>query len=223
MAAFSNLELRRVSQLKSQLLKIRIKPRYRSNYTQKVAATMAKGGIAKKKKGPSIHSRAARRATSPGIDTDKSLKNVQPPSESVDYRPSILSIHQGAGVTKKTKKSRNMSSKARRRYEKGQDRAAAIMDRTEQKITKSKGQARTIQTRRKTWDEVNNQIPTTKKSREEAEEEDDSNDDREASELDDEMGDANIEETIQKASAIGASSAQENREVTVAEQDDEIL
>ncbi|KAI1444593.1 Alb1-domain-containing protein [Annulohypoxylon stygium] len=177
---------------------------------------MAKGGIGKKKKGPSIHSRAARRATSPGIDTDKSLKNVQPPPESVDYRPSILSIHQGAGVTKKTKKSRNMSSKARRRYEKGQDRAAAIMDRTEQKITKSKGQARTIQTRRKTWDEVNNQIPATKKSQAEAEEDDDV----ETSELDDEMGDAKIEDTT---SIRGASSAQENREAIAAEQDDEIL
>lgn len=109
-----------------------------------------------------------------------------------------------------------MSSKARRRYEKGQDRAAAIMDRTEQKITKSKGQARTIQTRRKTWDEVNNQIPATKKSQAEAEEDDDV----ETSELDDEMGDAKIEDTT---SIRGASSAQENREAIAAEQDDEIL
>ncbi|KAI1451984.1 Alb1-domain-containing protein [Annulohypoxylon moriforme] len=180
---------------------------------------MGKGAIAKKKKGPSIHSRAARRATSPGIDTDKSLKNVQPPSESVDYRPSILSIHQGAGVTKKTKKSRNMSFKARRRHEKGQDRAAAIIDRTEKKITKSKGQARTIQTRRKTWDEVNNQIPANKKHQAEVEEEED----QEASELDDEMDDAQIEETLKNTSAIDANHKHENREALEEEQDDEIL
>ncbi|KAI0883312.1 Alb1-domain-containing protein [Annulohypoxylon maeteangense] len=180
---------------------------------------MGKGAITKKKKGPSIHSRAARRATSPGIDTDKSLKNVQPPAESVDHRPSILSIHQGAGVTKKTKKSRNISFKARRRYEKGQDRAAAVMDRTEQKITKSKGQARTIQTRRKTWDEVNNQIPTMKKSQAEVEEEDDQG----ASELDDGMDDAQIEETPQNTSAIDTNPIQENREAMEEEQDDEIL
>ncbi|KAI1802270.1 Alb1-domain-containing protein [Daldinia bambusicola] len=123
---------------------------------------MAKGAITKKRKAPSVHSRAARRATSPSIDTDKSLKNVQPPAESVDYRPSVLAIHQGAGVSKKIKKGRNMSSKARRRHEKGQDRAANIMERTEQKIAKSKGQARTIQSRRKAWDDINNQIPTNK-------------------------------------------------------------
>ncbi|KAI1214527.1 Alb1-domain-containing protein [Annulohypoxylon truncatum] len=187
--------------------------------TQKITAIMGKGTIAKKKKGPSIHSRAARRATSPGIDTDKSLKNVQPPAESVDYRPSILSIHQGAGVTKKTKKSRNMSSKARKRYEKGQDRAAAVMDRTEKKINKSKGQARIIQTRRKTWDEVNNQIPATKKPQAEL----DGEDDHETSELDDEMYDAQIEEIPRNTSATDTNPTQENREAMEEEQEDEIL
>ncbi|KAI1404529.1 Alb1-domain-containing protein [Hypoxylon fuscum] len=126
-------------------------------------AIMAKGAIAKKKKAPSLHSRAARRATSPGIDTDKSLKNVQPPAESVDHRPSILSIHQGAGVSKKTNKGRNMSTKARKRHEKDQDRGAAILERTEKKMAKSKGQARTIQSRRKAWDDINTHIPKTQR------------------------------------------------------------
>ncbi|KAI0024411.1 Alb1-domain-containing protein [Xylariomycetidae sp. FL0641] len=124
---------------------------------------MAKGGIAKKRKAPSVHSRAARRATSPGIDTDKSLKDIQPPPTSVDYRPSVLSIHHGAGISKKQKKPRNMSSKARKRHEKDQDRAAAIMERTQTKVAKSKGQARNIQSRRKTWDEINQQVPVEKK------------------------------------------------------------
>ncbi|KAI0201123.1 Alb1-domain-containing protein [Astrocystis sublimbata] len=121
---------------------------------------MAKPTIAKKKKGPSIRSRAARRATSPGIDTDKSLKNVQPPPESVDHRPSILALHVGAGVTKKQKKGRALSSRARKRQEKAQDRAAAIMERTETKIAKSKDSSRAIQGRSEAWDKINQSIPS---------------------------------------------------------------
>ncbi|KAI0379862.1 Alb1-domain-containing protein [Hypomontagnella monticulosa] len=169
---------------------------------------MAKGAISKGKKAPSIHSRAARRATSPSIDTDKSLKDVQPPAESVDHRPSVLAIHQGAGVSKKTRKGRNQSSKARRRHEKGQDRAAAIMERTEQKIAKSKGQARTIQTRRKAWDDINNQIPASKKkSHEEADDEDD--DDQEPSELDDEMDDMPVDNSTKGSVPTGDVPIQE--------------
>ncbi|KAI0119142.1 Alb1-domain-containing protein [Daldinia grandis] len=174
---------------------------------------MAKGAISKKRKAPSVHSRAARRATSPSIDTDKSLKNVQPPVESIDHRPSVLAIHQGAGVSKKTTKSRNMSSKARRRHEKGQDRAANIMERTELKVAKSKGQARTIQTRRKAWDEINNRIPANKsESQEEA-----GNGENEASELDEEMDDAQLDKTHD-----GATSA-DKVPLQGVEEDDEIL
>jgi len=55
-----------------------------------------------------------------------------------------------------------MSSKARKRQEKAQDRAAAVMDRTEKKVVLSKNQSRTIQSRRKVWEEVNQQIPSMK-------------------------------------------------------------
>ncbi|KAI1391248.1 Alb1-domain-containing protein [Hypoxylon trugodes] len=178
---------------------------------------MAKSAISKKKRAPSIHSRAARRATSPGIDTDKSLKNVQPPPESVDYRPSVLAIHNGAGITKKTKKSRNMSSKARRRHEKDQDRAAAIMERTEQKVAKSKGQARTIQSRRKTWDEVNDQIPTNKTKSEGGA---GGEDDQEVSELDEEMDGGHVEKMTESALAIDRTPLQDAMD---AEQNDGIL
>ncbi|KAL8371822.1 hypothetical protein RB595_001562 [Gaeumannomyces hyphopodioides] len=110
------------------------------------------------KKSPSKHSRAARRATSPSIDTDKSLKNVKPPAESVNQRPAVLAAQHGAGVSKKPKKSGRKavpSSRARRRHEKGMDRAEAVMDRTLSKIEKSKGQARTVQGRRKAWEDIN--------------------------------------------------------------------
>ncbi|RYP69076.1 hypothetical protein DL771_006307 [Monosporascus sp. 5C6A] len=138
---------------------------------------------------PSKHSRSARRATSPSIDTDKSLKDVKPPAESINHRPSILAIHHGAGVSKKAKKARNLSFKARRRQEKAQDRAAAVIERTELKVAKSKGQARTMQTRRKAWDDINVQIPQSKKKSDkdrDAEEEDGVG----GSQLDDEMGEA---------------------------------
>ncbi|EAQ86566.1 hypothetical protein CHGG_07819 [Chaetomium globosum CBS 148.51] len=118
---------------------------------------MAKGSIAKGKRGPSIHSRAARRATSPGIDTDKSLKQVRPPQESIDRRPAVLAARQEGGVTKKAKTGRKavLSTRARRRQERSMDKAEAIMDRTAVKVQKSKGHARVIHGRRKTWEEVN--------------------------------------------------------------------
>lgn len=109
---------------------------------------------------PSKHSRAARRATSPSIDTDKSLKHVRPPQESLDRRPAVLAAHHGGGVTKKAKTGRKAvpSSRARRRHEKSMDRAAAVTDRTALKVHKSKGHARVIHSRKKTWDEINREV-----------------------------------------------------------------
>ncbi|KAI0120203.1 Alb1-domain-containing protein [Nemania sp. FL0031] len=161
---------------------------------------MAKGTISKKRKAPSLHSRAARRATSPGIDTDKSLKNVKPPPESIDHRPSILAIHHDAGVSKRQKKGRAMSSKARKRHEKAQDRAAAIMERTEKKVALSKGQSKAIQTRRKAWEEINQIIPLSNNGVEpkgKARIEEDNTDE---SEFDDEMGGAEEEHRNQQRS-----------------------
>ncbi|KAF9771557.1 hypothetical protein IL306_010820 [Fusarium sp. DS 682] len=110
-----------------------------------------------KKKAPSIHSRAARRATDIDIDTDKSLKEVKPPPRDAPHRPSVLAAQHSAGITKKAKRGRKekMSAKARRRHEKGLEMAAAIMERTKNKVEKSKGRGRNIQQRSKNWDEIN--------------------------------------------------------------------
>jgi hypothetical protein len=116
------------------------------------------------------------------------LKNVKLPAESINHRPSILSIHQGAGVSKKTKRGRNLSTKARRRAEKDQDKAVAIMERREKKIAKSKGSSRNIQFRSKAWEEINKQIPKDTKTTDEAGGEDS---EEEVSEFDDEMGEVN--------------------------------
>lgn len=118
---------------------------------------------------PSKRSRAARRATSPSIDTDKSLKDVQPPRSAAQQRPSVLAVHQNAGVTKKSRNGRKtqLSAKARRRQEKGLQMAEAIAERTGQKVEKSKGRGRSVQERAKGWEEINKQAEIEEESDEE--------------------------------------------------------
>ena len=157
---------------------------------------------------------------------------MRAPPESLNHRPSILAIHHGAGVSKKAKKGRNLSTKARRRQERAQDRAAAVMERTELKVARSKGHARTIQTRRKTWEDINDQIPlnTTTTTKFEAlrgaEEDGDENENQEENgqeansgvpELDDEMGDAGGEAGVQAKAEPHSNPAPETME------DDEII
>ena len=96
---------------------------------------------------PSLHSREAKRASSPSINLDKSLKSTNPPTESLDHRPSVLALHHGAGVTKKAKKGRAMSSKAKKRQERSLEKAELVLDRTEVKLAKSTGRAKTVKER----------------------------------------------------------------------------
>lgn len=113
---------------------------------------------------PSLHSRAARRATSPSIDTDKSLKTVRPPAASLNQRPSVLGLHQNAGVSKKASRGRKAvrSTRARRRHERGLERAEEIVDRTANKIAKSKRAASHIAERKKAWEDVNGSVGKNK-------------------------------------------------------------
>ncbi|KAI1823160.1 Alb1-domain-containing protein [Xylaria intraflava] len=182
---------------------------------------MAKGAISKKKRAPSIHSRAARRATSPSIDTDKSLKNVQAPPESVNNRPSILAIHHGAGVSKKQKSGRALSSKARKRQEKAQDRAVAILERTEKKLGRSKDQSKTIQRRSRVWEDINRTVPSDSRKKAEssgkvARDEDYTDE----SEIDDEMGEAAGEHERSRAAATSDVDAKPVAETTMNEDDE---
>ncbi|KAL3959319.1 hypothetical protein ACCO45_007481 [Purpureocillium lilacinum] len=129
-----------------------------------------------KSKPPSKHSRAARRATSPSINTDKSLKAVSLPTSSSTTthestgadshntsstnknRPSVLAVHRAAGVSKKTSKparKSRMTAKMRRRHERGLEMAEAVTERTGLKIEKSIGRARAVQARSKGWDDIN--------------------------------------------------------------------
>ncbi|KAG9231914.1 Alb1-domain-containing protein [Amylocarpus encephaloides] len=132
---------------------------------------MAKTAPKKSKAPASIHSRAAKRASSPGIDLDKSLKDVRPPADAKNTRPSVLAIHQGAGISKKSKNGRKsvLSARASRRKEKGLDRAEAFMDKKETKVEKSKIRAKTVQGRSKAWEEQNKKAMAAQAKEEDAE------------------------------------------------------
>lgn len=109
---------------------------------------------------PSKRSRAARRATSPSINTDKSLKAVQPPPHSKPTdRPSVLAVQHAAGVQKRTShRKTHMSAKARRRREKGMEMAEAVMERTSNKVKRSFTRQRTVDSRRQAWDAINRDV-----------------------------------------------------------------
>jgi hypothetical protein len=71
-----------------------------------------------------------------------------------------LAIHQGAGISKKSKQGRKgqMSARAKRRQESAMDRAEAVLDKKIVKIDKSKDRARTIQSRSAEWEEMNKRL-----------------------------------------------------------------
>ncbi|KAJ4388823.1 hypothetical protein N0V93_006284 [Gnomoniopsis smithogilvyi] len=187
----------------------------------------------KKAKAPSLHSRAARRATSPSINTDKSLKEVQPPSESLNQRPAVLGLHQNAGVTKKSKRGRKavLSTRARARHERGLEKAEAIVDRTATKVQKSKYSASRVETRKKAWDEINAAAGKVGKKGtnmfaglEEEEEDDDNSKDHweDVKELDDEMAEAEPVATTNKVNESSSAAAAPAASPPV-DEDEEIL
>lgn len=107
------------------------------------------------KPAPSKHSRAARRATAIDINTDKSLKEITPPTLHRKARPSVLSAQANSGVSKKSKRKSHMSSKARKRHEKALEMAEAVIERTGKKVERSKSRGRNVQDRAKGWDDIN--------------------------------------------------------------------
>ncbi|CEJ83963.1 hypothetical protein VHEMI03327 [[Torrubiella] hemipterigena] len=110
----------------------------------------------------SKRSRAARRATSPSIDTDKSLKNVARETTASE-RPAVLSVQYAAGVSKNriSKRKSQISAKARKRQQRSMDMGEAVMERTSKKIEKSKGRSRVVQDRAKRWEDVNRMAAMT--------------------------------------------------------------
>lgn len=125
---------------------------------------------------PSKHSRAARRAPSPGLDVDKPLQQTRrrhggapgPASSSTTtaargdgaasaVRSLVLAVRHAAGVQKKKKKAArgSESARARRRRERGAALAEAVGERTAAKARRSEGRLRAVKLRRRVWDDIN--------------------------------------------------------------------
>ncbi|CRG84429.1 hypothetical protein PISL3812_01717 [Talaromyces islandicus] len=103
-----------------------------------------------KKKSDSLHSRAARRETSPSADVDKSLKSM-PRVEAPAKQPLI----HAAGISKKKSKTKAMSRAQRLRQQKSIERAESVMDQLETKVAKSIGKAKAVNARKAQWEDLN--------------------------------------------------------------------
>ena len=59
----------------------------------------------------------------------------------------MLSVHHGAGITKKKAQGKSLSRQQRRRLEKGVVRAEAVLDKTERKVERSKTKEKVVKER----------------------------------------------------------------------------
>lgn len=130
----------------------------------------------------------------------------------------MLGLHQNAGVSKRAKRGRKsvLSTRARARRERGLEKAEAIVDRTATKVQKSKQAASLVETRKKSWEEINavagkagkkgaNMFAGLQEEEEEEEQNDGAKDDwEEVQELDDEMAEV---EPVASAKATSTSSS----------------
>lgn len=96
---------------------------------------------------PSKHSRAARRAASPSLDLDKSLASA-PRVEEPRQRDSVLADRANAGVMKKSSKPKAKTRAQKLRQQKGMERAEAVLDQMEIKVSKSLNRGKTVKARR---------------------------------------------------------------------------
>lgn len=113
-------------------------------------------------------------------------------------------MHQNAGVTKKSKRGRKavLSTRARKRHERGLERAEEIVDRTSNKVLKSKKSAANIAGRKKGWDDINAQAGAGAAGVNKfAGLADGGDDDEEVEELDDEMWEAEQDTAVVAAAA----------------------
>jgi len=95
-------------------------------------------------------SRASRRATSPSLNTDKSLKEAPRASDATP----ALAPYRGAGIQKKAKK-KQLTHTQRVRHEKDLAKGEANQARLDMKVAEAKSRLKKRQGRRALWDEVN--------------------------------------------------------------------
>jgi len=127
-----------------------------------------------KSKPPSLHSRAARRASSPSLNLDKSIKSLPRPTSPTRrdedlsnqdkiFRKVLDVTHRtiNNGITKKRDvqgKRGNRTKLQKKRVEKGKVRAEGFTEILEKKTTVSVKKAKVIKERGSDWETVNSQV-----------------------------------------------------------------
>ncbi|KIW64486.1 hypothetical protein PV04_09415 [Phialophora macrospora] len=99
-------------------------------------------------------SRASKRATSPSIDVDKSIKQAPRASDATP----ILATRPNSGVTKSKKKQKPLTKGQKRRQERGLARAEIVQDRMSRKVEDAAGRLKKRRERKGMWDEVNGSV-----------------------------------------------------------------
>ncbi|PLB36834.1 Alb1 domain-containing protein [Aspergillus candidus] len=102
----------------------------------------------------SVRSRAARRQASPSLDVDKSLKSLPRAEDTPVSRESVLTDRRNSGIMKK-QKGKALTRAQKQRQMKGVERAEAVIDQMEIKVTRSSTRAKTIKARSADWDDLN--------------------------------------------------------------------
>ncbi|KIY03985.1 uncharacterized protein Z520_00677 [Fonsecaea multimorphosa CBS 102226] len=112
---------------------------------------MAKTSKIKKDPTANPRSRASKRATSPSIDVDKSIRDAPRASDATP----ILAARPNSGITKAKKKQKPLSRGQRRRHEKGLARAEMVQDQHARKIEDASQRLKKRRERKGMWEEVN--------------------------------------------------------------------
>ncbi|OCT45136.1 hypothetical protein CLCR_06332 [Cladophialophora carrionii] len=99
-------------------------------------------------------SRASKRATSPSIDVDKSIKQAPRASDATP----ILAARPNGGITKSKKKQKPLTKGQRRRQERGLARAEVVQDQMSKKVEDAAGRLKKRRERKGMWDEVNGSV-----------------------------------------------------------------
>ena len=96
-------------------------------------------------------SRASKRATSPSIDVDRSLKDAPRASDATP----VLAARPASGVTKSKTKQKPLTRGQRRRHERGLARAEVVQDQLSKRADEATSKLKKRRDRKKLWDDVN--------------------------------------------------------------------
>ncbi|KAJ5713073.1 uncharacterized protein N7483_010254 [Penicillium malachiteum] len=125
---------------------------------------------------PNANTRAARRAASPSLELDRSLRSAPRAESPTAERPSVLAERRTSGIQKK-QKGKKMTRAQRLRQQKGMDRAEAVLDQLEIKKAKSVGRAKSVKERSADWEALNTKASAFAAIQKDNEEYDDEDDD----------------------------------------------